>query len=230
MFMGMTGADRPGSGFGNRRVAMLVERADYWTGTAVPADFEADTAIPACDGIAAGTLIATDRGWKRAQDLQPGDPVVTFDNGLVPLRSVSHSTLATRGRGIPRSAWPLDVPAGALGNRRDLRLLPGQAVLIESDRAEELYGDPFVLIPAAALVGWKGIARARPAPETAVVFLEFDGDEIVYAEGMALIHCGRRTPVQVATAEELMRVGQDCPYRVLPPALGRALLEAAPAG
>ena len=225
MFKGLLGAGWLGGGFGGRGPAALVERADYWTGTAVS---DADITLPATgEGLALGTLLATERGWQRAEDLRAGDLIVTFDHGLVPLRGVGRSVLTSLADDLPRTARPLSVPAGVLGNRRAMTLMPGQAVLIESDRAEDLYGDPFVLVPAAALDGWRGITRAMPAPETGVVFLEFDGDEIVYAEGMTLIQCGRRQPVLVITAEELMAAGQPGAYPLLTPGLGRALLAAA---
>lgn len=198
---------------GGRWYAAYLDRADVWTGAA-PAD-----EAPPNEGFAADTLVATETGWQRAADLHPGDRIVTFDNGLQPLRRVL--------RGRMDAAQPFAVPAGALGNRRPMLLLPGQSVLIETDRAEELYGDPFALIPAAALEGWKGIARLPAETEVEVVFLEFDGDEVVYAEGMALIRCARQTPKMVTTPEELMQVGAVSPYRVLPPSQGRAVLAAA---
>lgn len=229
MFKGLMGSSWLGGGFDTRRMATLVDRADFWTGTAIRTEADVDPAAPARDGLIAGTMVATERGWQRVEDLQPGDLVVTFDHGLRPVRALSRATLSTRTGTLPRAAQPLTVPAGALGNRRALTLMPGQAVLIESDRAEDLYGDPFVLVPAAALDGWKGIARTQPQPEATVIFLEFDGDEIVYAEGMALVQCGRRQPALVSTADELMAAGQPGSYPVLTPGLGRALINATPA-
>lgn len=210
MFKALMGSGWSGSG---RRFAAYLDRSDFWTGAA-PAD-----EAPLNEGLAADTLVATETGWQRAADLRPGDRIVTFDNGLQPLRRV------LRGQMAP--AQPLAVPAGALGNRRPMVLLSGQSVLIESDRAEALYGDPFALIPAAALEGWKGIARLPAETEVEVVFLEFDSDEIVYAEGMALIHCAPQAPKMVTTPEELMQVGAASPYRTLPPSQGRAVLAAA---
>lgn len=214
-----------GSGWSNsgRRFAAYLDRSDFWTGAA-PADL-ATAALT--EGLAADTLIATETGWQRAADLQPGDRIVTFDNGLQPLRRAIRGRIAEPGIDLPIAAQPLGVPAGALGNRRPMVLLSGQSVLIESDRAEDLYGDPFALIPAAALEGWKGIARLPESAEVEVVFLEFDADQIVYAEGMALIHCARQTPHMVTTPEELIEAGTASPYRTLPTPQGRAVLAAA---
>lgn len=210
---------------GNRHLAAFVERSNAWAGMSVAFDPDLDGVQPVADGILAGTCVATERGWQDVADLRAGDRIVTFDHGLRPLTAAGRGTLSSAGA-LPRAAQPLHVPVGALGNRRALTLLPGQSVLIESDRAEALYGDPFVLVPAAALDGWNGITRTPHGAEAEVVFLEFSGDEIVYAEGMALIHCGARTPRMVTTAEELMRVGAPSPYTQLPPAQGRAILMA----
>ncbi len=197
------------------RLASYVERSDFWTG--------AEPATPLAEGLCSTTLVATEQGWVAAAALRPGDRVVTFDSGLQTLRAVRTEPL---DRSLPPAARPLRVPAGALGNRGALTLLPGQSVLIESDAAEALYGDPFALVPAAALDGWKGIARVAPEDGMACVTLDFDGDEIVYAEGMALIHCPRLTPLIVASAEELILAGSGGQYRALPPAQGRALVAA----
>lgn len=220
MFKAMMGS---GWSNGSRRFAAYLDRSDFWTGAAL-----AEPAPAALtEGLAADTLIATETGWQRAADLRPGDRIVTFDNGLQPLRRAIRGEFAEPGIDLPTAAQPLSVPTGALGNRRPMVLLSGQSVLIESDAAESLYGDPFALIPAAALEGWKGIARLRPGAELEVVYLEFDGDEIVYAEGMALVHCARQTPQMVTTPEELMEAGAASPYRTLPAQQGRAVLAAA---
>lgn len=199
-----------------RLAAGYAERSGFWSGS--------DAAEAVTEGLVAGTLVATEMGWQRAEALRPGDRVVTFDNGLQPLRGLGHGRLMSPRRGLPQAARPLVVPARALGNRREMVLLPGQSVLIESDAAEARYGDPFTLVPAAALEGHRGIARTEIAGEVEVVWLEFDGDEIVYAEGMVLAHCPRRQPELVATVDELIQAGRRHAYRLLPPLQGRALV------
>lgn len=188
----------------------------------------ADEAAPITEGLLAGTLLATAEGWQPVETLRPGDPVVTFDHGLRPLRAVGRGVLRSRMRGLPRAAHLIRLPEGALGNRRALSLLPGQAVLVESDAAEARWGDPFVLIPAQALDGFRNIGRSTPEPELEVIFPEFDRDEIVYAEGGLLVLCARRQPELVTTPEALMAAGHPSGYRQMPPAQGRALLAAAP--
>jgi hypothetical protein len=81
------------------------------------------------------------------------------------------------------------VPAWALDNREEITLLPEQKVLIEADVAEELYGDPFALVPAQALEGWRGIARRRPPPTFSVVQLGFASPHVLYASRGLLLSC-----------------------------------------
>jgi len=225
MFKGLMGAGWLTGGKTDGAARAYVERSGFWSGGALAArEMPGDDAASITDGLISGTLIATDTGWKRVEDLRAGDLVVTFDNGMQPLRATHRARLTTRGATLPRSARPLLVPEKALGNRRPMILLAGQAVLIESDRAEERYGDPFTLLTADALDGYKGITRVQPDDETNVVFLEFTNDEIVYAEGTVLAHCPRRQSQIVTTPDELIVAGGPSRYMLLPPAQGRALL------
>ena len=213
----------PGVLRNGRRLLGMLDRADFWTG-AMEVDPPAEA--PLADGFDSATLIATETGWVAAADLRPGDRVVTFDHGLQVLRRTGRAAPGTPGADPARAMGTLAVPAGALGNRRSMTLLPGQSVLLDSDAAESLYGDPFALVPAAALDGWKGIARIERRNRVDQVQLEFDGDEIVYAEGMALVLCPRQSPLMVASADELIAAGRASPYRALPPARARSLLRA----
>lgn len=173
------------------------------------------------DGLLAGTLVATETGWRPVETLAAGDRLVTFDRGNQPLVAVARSRLISRPSRLPVAARPLSVPAGALGNRRCMRLLPGQAVMIESDLAERLYGDPFALVPAAALDGWRGIARTPAEPEAEVVHLALARDAVIYAEGMVLIHCPRCAP-----SPDNIMPPETGRYLRLPPIQGRALIAA----
>lgn len=140
-------------------------------------------------GILAGTKVATSMGWRPVEAIAAGDQVLTFDGGLKPVKSVRRHVFWTEAEVDAVESWPLFVPAGALGNSDPVSILPGQAMLIESDLAEDLWGDPFALVPAMALDGYRGIAHTRPAERIEVVELEFDGEEIVFGNMGALFHC-----------------------------------------
>ena len=211
------------AGKGRRIAHSFADRGDSW-----PAAFAAAATnsghLPGQtigEGLIAGTLVATELGWQPVEDLQPGDRVVTFDSGMRPLKAVNKSVLHSAAEAAPRQVWPMQVPAGALGNRTAMALLPGQPVLIESDAAEALYGDAFPMVPAGVLEGHNGITRTPPAKECVIVALEFDEDEVVYANGMLLVHCGANRSASTLEA----RFGQT-PHQRLTDQQARSLMKA----
>ncbi len=141
-------------------------------------------------GIVHGTKVATKIGWCRVEDVFPGDKVLTFDGGFQVCTRIERNLLwHGNARDCPLSAWPLHVPAGALGNQSAMLLLPDQPIMVESDTAEEILGDPFTLMPAAALDGFRGIERSAPADRVWTVSLCFDTDQVVFANIGALFFC-----------------------------------------
>ena len=143
--------------------------------------------------------------------IKAGDQVLTFDGGLQTVIEVRRQILFAAATSVPYAWRPLQVPIGALGNRTTMHILPGQNVLIESDIAEELYGDPFALIPAAALEGYKGITRADPTMRIEVATLHFAQDQIVYANIGALFMCPRAGDLM----HDLFATPVPTPYKAL---------------
>lgn len=200
----------------------FADRGDAWPSAMVAgASRQRNGADALCEGLIADTLVATETGWRPVQELQPGDRIVTFDNGMRPLKAAHVATLHTAAERAPRQVWPMQVPAGALGNRTAMQLMPGQSVLIESDAAEMLYGDPFSMVPASVLDGHNGITRTAPQVETVVVTLEFDEDEVVYANGMLLVHCAVSQPAAARPGDSAV-----LPYQRLTEAQARSLMKA----
>jgi hypothetical protein len=137
-------------------------------------------------GLVGTTRLATPEGWRRADDLAAGDRVVTFDSGVQTVRSVARRLVPGRC-GVAEAL--LAVPEGLIGNAAPLLVSPGQGVMVESDLAEAAWGDPFALVQAAALSGVPGVAEILPEAPVVVVSLGFEADEVVFAEGQALVHC-----------------------------------------
>ena len=170
-------------------------------------------ATGAMSGIAAGTRVATALGWRDAGALQAGDMVLTFDGGLQPVTAITRRPLWSGAGRCPESFWPLMVPAGVLENATPMLLLPRQGVMLESDLAEDVLGDPFALIPAAALEGVHGIERVYPNDPIEVITLQFETDQVIFAEQGALLFCpagGDLVRLALQGSKEL------CPYRMLP--------------
>lgn len=146
-------------------------------------------AVGMMTGMVENTKVATNMGWRAVEAILVGDQVLTFDSGLQVVKAVLRTPLWSGESPMPQRFWPIEVPAGALGNSEVMHLLPRQGVVVESDAAEACFGDPFALIPAAALVGLRGIERA-PMPNTGdVISLQFEEDAAVFAKSGALFFC-----------------------------------------
>lgn len=183
--------------------------------------FEPISGAGESEGIVAGTRIATGFGWRPVEAIAPGDMVMTFDHGLRPVVAVRRAQLFAGRNACPRHLMPLAVPAGALGNATPMLLLPEQSVLVESDLAEAVFGDPFALIPAAALDGYRGIARITPHQKVEIVVLQFDEDEVIYANGTGMIHCASVHGLGFDTMME-----EEGTYSVLPLDMAQAIVAA----
>ena len=85
------------------------------------------------DGLVAGTLVATLKGWRPVETINVGDLVLTFDRGLMPVRSITKGVHWDRPSSCPRPLLPLLVPKGVLGNNAVMTVLPEQSLMIESD-------------------------------------------------------------------------------------------------
>lgn len=176
-------------------------------------------------GIVAGTKVATEFGWRDVASLQAGDKVLTFDNGLQTLGGLTRTPLWDANSACPRAFWPLTVPAGVLENDGPIMLLGNQGVMLESDIAEELYGDPFALIPAAALEGVHGIERTYPNDPIDVITLHFEDAQVVFADHGTLLFCAAGADLlDMAAAPKAARNT----YQMLPVKSANALVQNAP--
>ncbi|WP_299046028.1 Hint domain-containing protein [uncultured Tateyamaria sp.] len=170
-----------------------------------------DGGVMTTRGHLAGTRVATAMGWRAVEALAAGDMVLTFDAGLQPLVEVRRDIFWTADAPVPAAYHSVFVPAGALGNASDLELLPDQGVLVESDAACDAYGDPFAVLPAKSLDGFCGIRRISPRMQIEIITLVFATEQVIYAEGGALLHCLR--PILGLDELGAPRAGYD----VIPP-------------
>lgn len=142
----------------------------------------------AARGLMAGTRVGTAMGWRSVEALQTGDLVLTFDNGLQPLMEVRRQMFWV----APETGLEtILIPAGAMGNNVDVELLPDQGVLIESEAACDAQGDPFAVVRATALRGFRGIRKVDAPQQLEVITLVFANEEVIYAEAGVLVHCPR---------------------------------------
>ncbi len=146
-------------------------------------------AVFAGHGLLSGTKIASNLGWRSVDAIEPGDQVLTFDHGMQVVAEVRRTVLFAEAVSVPAYLLPVTVPAGALGNRTDMRILPEQGVLVETEAAMDMHGDPFAVVPAASLIGFNGVHRVTTNGQIEVITLFFAQPQVIYAEGGALLFC-----------------------------------------
>lgn len=133
----------------------------------------------------AGTLIETPDGPRRVESLQPGDLVLTLDDGPQPVRWIGQRRLGLANLLADPSLQPVEIPAAAFGAgvpRCAIRVSPQHRVLFAGAVCELHFGTEEVLVPAIQLAGRRGICQ-RPQPVT-YVHVMFDRHQIVQTHGL----------------------------------------------
>jgi len=139
-------------------------------------------------GLTAGTHVRAENGWLPVEQVSEGDRVITLERGPDRVTSVRRRTFGAN----LRTYWPnglVFVPDNALGPAEAFYLLPGQHVILRPELAKEMFDDPETVIPAAALIGIRGIRRVMPVDLIEVVELRFDEEANVEAQGGTLLRC-----------------------------------------
>ena len=126
-------------------------------------------------GLAPGVRVATARGWKRIEMLEPGERVMTRDNGLVAVVAVAKRRAAAAAVVTLRTG---DVP----GLDGTVALGAGTAVLWSGRRVDEALGTREGLLAAREIGG-----TALGEQGFVTLFLPVLGrQEVIFAEGMAV--------------------------------------------
>jgi hypothetical protein len=131
-------------------------------------------------GLLAGSAVLTMAGEKMVEELKAGDKIITRRGARV-LKAAISETVTMR---------PIKLGVGTLGNSRPsspLRIAPGQKVLVRDWRAQMLFGEDAVIIPVARLVDGTHIAQADTKAEHMTYSLQFDEQEIFYADGVEIV-------------------------------------------
>jgi Hint domain len=147
--------------------------------------------ITGLSGLVAGTRVASNLGWRAVEALCVGDRVLTFDNGMRTIADIQRKSPCGPGIKVPVRHRPIFMPKDALSNGRDWRLTPEQGLLIESGSISDALGDPYAVVPAASLIGFRGIRQSSPETPLEMTVLSFFADEVVYADGGMLAFCPR---------------------------------------
>lgn len=134
----------------------------------------------ACVSFTRGTHITMASGeQKPVEALQPGDRVLTRDDGPRPLRWIGQSTARAVG-----DFAPVRIAAGTLHNEHDLLVSPDHRLFIYQ-RSDTLgAGRPELLVRARHLVNGDTVRRETGGFVDYFQLL-FDAHQIIYAEGIA---------------------------------------------
>jgi hypothetical protein len=140
-----------------------------------PSFAASDYVTPVC--FAAGTSIAVPGGVVAVEDLTVGNLVLTRDHGPQCLRWIGKRQVAAWGRFAP-----IEFAPGTIGNTAPLRVSRQHRLRYSGWKAELLFGEDAVLVPAAHFENGTTIRRVEGGLIT-YVHLLFDSHQIVYAEG-----------------------------------------------
>ncbi|MCC6304434.1 MAG: Hint domain-containing protein, partial [Rhodobacteraceae bacterium] len=167
----------------------------------------------AASGLADGTRIATPGGPRPVEEIAPGDPVLTVDDGAMPVLWVGRQTISWARLRLRPGLRPVRLPAAAAtagGAGGPLRVAPRQGVRVAGRAVAAAFGAREALVAAADLPGGWPAGVDHGLATVTYVQLMFARHELVLAEGIAVasFHPGL-TPA------------------ALPPAAGRAGLEIA---
>ena len=138
-----------------------------------------EAAVAPCTGLLAGTQVLTLAGEIPVEFLNPGDRIIT--------RAGARTLCRITARTI-RNARVARLSAGSLGHDRpgrDLMIGADQPVLVRDWRAKALFGAPQAMVPVSRLADGHYV-RVVTLVTAQVITLEFDRDEIVYADGVEL--------------------------------------------
>jgi hypothetical protein len=128
----------------------------------------------------AGTAISTPQGPRAIETLEPGDPVLTHDGGIAPVKWLFRQTVSMVFADAARVA-PIRIRANALSNCFDGAKIPERDLLVSGDHALLLDG---VLVQAGALVNGETIVRETAMPATFVYYhIELADHGLLLAEG-----------------------------------------------
>ncbi|OCX67072.1 hypothetical protein BFP70_02580 [Thioclava sp. SK-1] len=181
-------------------------------------------------GIYAGTAVITPRGPRQIAALRAGDLIETFDDGPQPITAIEGFNARILDMALPRALWPIGLAQGMLGNRRPVRLAPNQAVMLESDSAEQAFGDPFVMVPAATLLSLPCARLLSPSPFDKIYHIRFDTPQLIMTADAGVMLCEPKsllhhwadtaplgyTTLPLDYAQELLAQDIDCAGGIAP--------------
>ena len=166
-----------------------IQVSGQYAGLFGPVDYVRDQVITiTIEGVCftADTLIDTEHGAQRIQDLAVDDYVLTADHGAQQIRWIESSVLSPERLRDNPAMRPVRIRAGSLGPdtpSRDLLVSQQHRILVRGPKVELLFGTSEALVAAKHLCTWPGIT-IEPADAPVEYFhILLDRHEILTAEG-----------------------------------------------
>ncbi len=134
-----------------------------------------------------GTLIRTDNGVDRIEDLREGDLVQTKDNGMQPVRWIGKRRMSGARLFAMPQLRPVRFHANALGLARpdrDLLVSPSHRMLIKGEVAQTLFNTDEVLVTARDLINGSDVTVDAHMREVTYIHLLLDNHQIMWANGV----------------------------------------------
>ena len=134
----------------------------------------------------AGSLIDTEFGPRRIEELEIGDLIRTMDNGLLPLRWIGHRVVSTQEQVEHPELCPIEIDKEALGPQTPIRITrvsPQHRLLVSNELTHALFANTHMLCPAVSLVGQTGIRQCEPGKQVEYIHILFDQHEVVFVDG-----------------------------------------------
>lgn len=163
--------------------------------------------------VARGTLIDTTGGPVAVEDLKAGDLVKTKDGPPQPVRWVGSRKVSKAELRADPALRPIRIVNGALGKGRpgrDLVVSPQHRVFLQDWRAQLMFGEDQVLVPAKGLINDQTILCDNSTDAVEYFHILFDEHQIIYTEGLETesFHPGAYTLSELSesTRAELFRL------------------------
>lgn len=135
----------------------------------------------------AGTLIDTETGSRPVEELEIGDRVLTRDGNCMAIRWIGSRRLDLQNLRNSPNLKPVLIKRDALGPglpNRDLFVSPQHRIFICGWRAELLFGEDSVLVPAIHLLNDQTIIRDPSNKPVSYYHFATDRHQIVFANSL----------------------------------------------
>lgn len=137
-------------------------------------------------GLSVGTPVMTSTGERFAEDIKPGDRILTKDLGMQTIKCVAFRDVDLA---VSPKKSPIRIPAGIFGGDRpstDLFLAPTQRIALRHQMFDVLFSAREVLVCAKDLLGMDGVHQIEGLRGVTYVSLGFLQSHLLYCGNLAV--------------------------------------------